>query len=96
MPVKGSKPGERRGGRKKGTPNKTTAVLKEAILLAAEQVGEDGAGRDGLVGYLRHVAEKEVKSFTGLLGRVLPLQLSGEDGAPVQIIVDTGIFREDG
>jgi hypothetical protein len=59
MPVKGSKPGERRGGRKKGTPNKTTAVLKEAILLAAEQTGEDGKGKDGLVGYLRHVAEKE-------------------------------------
>jgi hypothetical protein len=96
MPVRGSKPGERRGGRKKGTRNKTTAALKEAILLAAQQVGEDCSGRDGLVGYLRHVAGKEVKSFTALLGRVLPLQLSGEDGAPVQIIVDTGIFREDG
>ena len=96
MPIKGSKPGERRGGRKKGTPNKTTAVLKEAILLAAEQIGEDGTGRDGLVGYLRGVAENEVKSFTALLGRVLPLQLNGEDGAPVQIIGDTGIFREDG
>jgi hypothetical protein len=96
MPVKGSKPGERRGGRRKGTPNKTTAALKEAILLAAEQTGEDGRGKDGLVGYLRHVAEKEVRSFTALLGRVLPLQLNGEDGAPVQIIVDTGILREEG
>lgn len=35
VPVKkkdgrGSKPGERRGGRKKGTPNKATAEIKEA------------------------------------------------------------------
>ena len=28
------------GGRKKGTPNKTTVLLKEAILEAAEQAGD--------------------------------------------------------
>lgn len=28
-PARGAKPGERRGGRQKGTPNKTTATLKE-------------------------------------------------------------------
>ena len=27
--MRGSKPGERRGGRKKGTPNKTTAEIRE-------------------------------------------------------------------
>ena len=31
---RGSKPGERRGGRQRGTPNKTTA-LKNAVLCAA-------------------------------------------------------------
>lgn len=43
-----NKIGEKKGtagrGRPKGSPNKTTAVLKDAILLAAESVGEDGAG----------------------------------------------------
>ena len=38
----------------------------------------------------------EIKSFTGLLGRVLPLQLTGDGGGGVQIIVDTGIQRKDG
>lgn len=65
-------------GRKAGTPNKTTAALKEAILLAAEQVGEDGKGHDGLVGYLRNVACQDVKAFAGLLGKVLPLTINGQ------------------
>lgn len=36
---RGSKPGERRGGRQKGTPNKTTAAVKEALTLAFEGMG---------------------------------------------------------
>ena len=38
---KGVKPNP---GRQKGTPNKTSRILKEAILLAAERVGRDGKG----------------------------------------------------
>lgn len=72
-------------GRKKGQVNKTTATLKEAILLAAQDVGEDGKGRGGLTGYLRRVAMEDVKAFSGLLGRVLPLQVAGEGGGPVVI-----------
>lgn len=71
-------------GRKKGEVNKTTAALKEAILLAAEEVGENGKGKGGLVGYLRFVATKEPKAFAGLLGRVLPLQLTGAGGGPIE------------
>jgi hypothetical protein len=36
--MSGSKPGERRGGRKKGTPNKKTAEQKAAIKAAVEKV----------------------------------------------------------
>src|ERR1700692_4155572 len=32
---RGSKPGERRGGRKKGTPNKSTALKKAALSAAS-------------------------------------------------------------
>jgi hypothetical protein len=39
--------GKKTGGRKKGTPNKTTAALKDAILTAAEE-----ALPGGKVGYL--------------------------------------------
>jgi hypothetical protein len=72
-------------GRRKGAVNKTTAVLKDAILKAAEAIGEDGKGRLGLEGYLRRVAVEDVKAFSGLLGKVLPLQVTGEGGGPVQM-----------
>lgn len=77
------------GGRQKGTPNKTTGALKDAILLAADQVGEDGSGKDKLVGYLRTVAKSDVKAFASLLGRVLPMQVTGEDGGPLQATFKT-------
>ena len=36
MPRGGSKPGERRGGRKKGTPNKKTAEMQAEIAATGE------------------------------------------------------------
>jgi len=72
-------------GRAKGTPNKTTKALKDAILMAAEATGCDGKGKDGLVGYLKHVAASDVKAFSTLLGKVLPMQVTGEDGGPVVV-----------
>lgn len=81
-------------GRPKGSVNKTTAVLKEAILIAASNVGdrlaqqlldrasEQGIDIDnpngGLVGYLEVAAANEMKSFLPLLGKVLPLVLKSD------------------
>jgi hypothetical protein len=67
-------------GRPKGVPNKTTALLKDAILKAAE-----GADPEGMVGYLRHQAVENPGPFMALLGKVLPLQVTGADGGPVGI-----------
>lgn len=74
-------------GRQKGTPNKTTALLKDAILRAAEAVGEDGEGKAGLVGYLKRVAKEDVKAFSTLLGKVLPLQVTGADDGPLKVVI---------
>lgn len=74
-------------GRQKGTPNKTTAVLKDAILRAAEAVGEDTKGKGGLVGYLKRVAKEDVKAFSSLLGKVLPLQVTGADDGPLKVVI---------
>lgn len=74
-------------GRPKGSPNKTTALLKEAIILAAQQVGADGEGTDGLVGYCRYLASTEPKAFSTLLGRVLPMQVTGEGDGPLQVVI---------
>lgn len=67
-------------GRPKGTPNKTTALLKDALLIAAEQAG----GKAGLVGYLRTQANENPAAFLSLLGKVLPLQVTGEGGGPIR------------
>jgi hypothetical protein len=37
--------GKKTGGRKRGTPNKTTAALKDAILIAAEEALPGGKVR---------------------------------------------------
>ncbi len=89
MAQRGSKPGERRGGRQKGTPNKTTQLLKDAILLAAERVGDPLNGRKGgTVGYLEFLATSEPKAFAGLLGRVLPTQIEGTgDGGSFNVVI---------
>ena len=81
-----SVPGERRGGRQKGTPNKTTALLKDAILRAAEKAGEklDGSNEGGLVAYLSKQADAQPGAFMSLLGKVLPLQLAGDPENPLQ------------
>lgn len=62
--MRGSKPGERRGGRKKGTPNKITKTVTEAIDAAFVKVG----GAD----YLARVAESDPRAFCALLGKRLP------------------------
>lgn len=68
-------------GRPKGSPNKTTALLKDAILQAADKAG----GKDGLIGYLTTQATANPQSFMPLLGKVLPMQLTGDDGGPLVI-----------
>ena len=82
MAVRGSKPGERRGGRKKGVPNKTTQLLKDAILEAAEKAGDAatpaGQKKAGLIGYLKQQAKDNPGPFMSLRGKVLPLQIAND------------------
>lgn len=61
-------------------------------MLAAEQVGENGKGKDGLVGYLRHIARKDVKAFANLMGKIIPTQVVGPNEGPIQ--VDLADVRE--
>lgn len=72
--------GQKTGGRQKGTPNKTTALLKDAIIKAAEK-----AGNGDIVTYLHAQAIANPGPFMSLLGKVLPMQVTGEDGEALQI-----------
>lgn len=60
-------------GRPKGSPNKTTALLKDAILQAATE-----AGGGDLVAYLKMQASLNPGPFMTLLGKVMPTQVEAE------------------
>lgn len=64
-------------GRRKGSVNKVNAALKDMILQALHNKG-------GVV-YLEAQAEENPTAFMTLVGKVLPLTVSGPDGQPVQI-----------
>lgn len=63
------------GGRKKGTPNKLTTTVKEAIELAFNNVG----GHE----YLELMAREEPKAFMALLGKVIPQQVNANVNAVI-------------
>ena len=69
------------GGRKKGTPNKTSALLKDAILKAATDAGDGD-----LSAYLLQQANGNPTAFLTLLGKVLPMQVGGNPDNPVETI----------
>ena len=70
-------PGQKRG------PNKTTTLIKDAIIQAAQNAG--GAG--GIVGYLTLQATENPGPFMSLLGKVLPTQteVTGKDGGAIEM-----------
>lgn len=65
------------GGRKKNTPNKLTSELKDMILNALNTVGGEA--------YLVKCAENNPAAFLTLVGKVLPLQVTGKDGQDLKL-----------
>ena len=85
----GFKKGDGRGGRPKGAQNKTTRVLKEAIILAAEQSKHSKAG--DLEGYLRYLADEKPELFVPLLAKLLPLQVKAKNEPDKPVRLDPGM-----
>ena len=63
------------GGRKKGVPNKLTSDVKAMILAALNKAG----GED----YLLEQAATNPNAFMTLIGKVLPMQLTGDKDNPI-------------
>ena len=61
------------GGRKKGTPNKTTTLIKDMIIAALDEAGG--------IDYLVEVAKDNPAAFCTLIGKVLPMNHTSEDGS---------------
>lgn len=64
-------------GRPKGTPNKTTALIKDMIIKALNMAGGDQ--------YLARQANENPAAFMVLVGKVLPLQITGDSGAAIEV-----------
>ena len=95
-PNRGSKPGERRGGRAPGTPNRVTTEFRETVRRLLEDNAEN-FGR-----WLTLVAEgdgtengkpdpaKALGLITGLAEYAAPklsrAEFSGPDGGPIQTV----------
>ena len=68
---------EKRGGRKRGTPNIFSHDYKMAILEAAYRIGQDGNGKNGVAGYFLWLGGRHPGSFyTVLYVGLLQLELA--------------------
>lgn len=66
-------------GRPKGSQNKNTKAVKDMILGALNKAGGEA--------YLVRMAHQEPKAFLTLVGKVMPIQLSGDpDGDPIRTV----------
>jgi hypothetical protein len=72
-------------GRPKGSQNKLTVRVKEAILQAFDELGG--------VDYLVEVGQSEPRAFLVLLGKILPTEINGNLDTTGIINVVTGIDR---
>lgn len=68
-------------GRPKGLPNKMTTSAKEAIAAAAEALG----GSNRLVEWAQEDPLNERAFWTSIYPKLLPLQVVGEGGGPLQV-----------
>lgn len=67
------------GGRKKGTLNKTTIIAHDVKRMFFEALDNVGG-----VKYLTDLARTQPKIFIPALVRLLPTELSGPNGGPIQ------------
>lgn len=90
---RGSKPGERRGGRQKGTPNKATAEIRDiarqytatavSTLVGVMEGSESDAAK---VAAAREILDRGY-------GKASQVVAGDENGGPVSITIATGVPR---
>lgn len=76
MPKQGTNRGNAGKGRPKGSPNKITTAVRDALARSFEEVG----GWQWLV----KLAKENPKAYATLLAKCLPHEVVGEGGGPIQ------------
>lgn len=67
-------------GRPKGSVNKVTAAAKDAIAQAAAELG----GHQRIVAWAKEDAKNESAFWSTIYPKLIPVQLSGEGGGPIE------------
>ena len=69
-------------GRKKGTPNRMTVAIKDAVLAAFHGVGGQA--------YLEKMARSKIgankRAMLSMFSKLIPLEVTGKDGGPVSTV----------
>lgn len=78
-------------GRAKGTLNGDNALIKAAMVEAATLEGENGSGRDGLVGFFRDSLRVQRGTFLQGLFKLLPKQIDVHQEGNITIQIITGV-----
>ncbi len=85
---RGSKPGEHRGGRVKGTPNKATAsirdIAREYTDQAVKALADVLKGGEGIPAAAQVAAAKEILDRG--YGKASTVLTGDEDGGPMQLV----------
>jgi hypothetical protein len=88
--ARGAKPGERRGGRKAGTPNKLTVTLKATLVETAQQYTAEALQTMlNIMADAKASAAARVACANSILDRghgkaPQRLEHTGEDGGPIE------------
>lgn len=83
MPKLGVNTGNAGKGRPKGSKNKTTVAVKEALALAAEGIG----GTERLIAWVKENPDNERIFWSQMYTKLLPHQVEGPDGGPLQVSI---------
>lgn len=76
---RGSKPGERRGGRKPGVPNKLSGTVKESVVEVFKAIG----GVKSMTSW----AKANETEFYRLYSKLLPIEGPGTEGEHLHKII---------
>jgi len=71
--------GKKTGGRKKGTPNKLSSTVKDNVITVFEKLGG--------VDHMAEWAKENPGHFYNIYSKILPMQVTGEDGGPLNVII---------
>lgn len=70
-------------GRPKGAKNKVTVAAKNAIAMAADELG----GVERLVQWAKEDDANERIFWSQMFTKLLPHQVEGSDGGPLQVVI---------